>query len=58
MVRVCAKSLPLLILTLSASVARDTKPPGVDEVISPLGYNDEDRKVLESGKIVTTDIEV
>jgi len=55
---VSGRSLLLTILTLNASVAQDTKPPSVDEVISPLGYNDEDRKVLKSGKIVTTDVEV
>ncbi|MCG8593742.1 MAG: hypothetical protein MI785_05130 [Kiloniellales bacterium] len=56
MFRICAKSLLVLAVTLGSATAQDAKPPTVDALMSRLGYSEEDRAALKSGKIVTTNV--
>lgn len=50
-------SLLVFVVTLGSAAAKDAKPPTVDELMTRLGYSDQDRADLKSGKIVTTDVE-
>ncbi len=57
MLRVLAASVLMLAATLGAAMGQDAKPPTVDELMTRLGYSDQDRAALKSGQIVTTDVE-
>ncbi len=57
MLRICGKALAVLFLTTGGVMAQDAKPPTVEELMSRLGYSDQDREALKSGKIVTTNVE-
>ena len=57
MLKICVKSLLLLAVSLSGAAAQDAKPPTIDELMTRLGYSEEDRAALKSGEIVTTNVE-
>lgn len=57
MLRTFVSSLLVFAVTFGGAAAQDAKPPTVDELMTRLGYSDEDRAALKSGKIVTTDVE-
>lgn len=46
----------VLLFQTGLAAAQDTKPPSIDEVMSRLGYSDQDRAALLSGDIVATDV--
>ena len=55
--KLIAALIALYAFTFSPALAQDARPPSVEEVMSRLGYGEEDRQALMAGKIVTTDME-
>jgi len=47
----------VLALPVALATAQESSPPTVEDVMSVLGYTDEDRTALQSGKIVATDVD-
>ena len=57
-IKFAAASLGMaLVLPVALATAQDSSPPTVEEVMSGLGYTDQDRAALQSGRIVATDVE-
>ncbi len=55
-VKVAALGLAL-VLQAAQATAQDRNPPSVEELMSNLGYSDQDRSTLLSGGIVATDLD-
>ncbi len=47
----------VLALPAALAMAQESSPPTVEDVMSGLGYTDQDRSALQSGEIVATDVE-
>ena len=40
----------------SLSAAQGSRPPTVDDLLARLGYKDQDKKALLSGRVISTDV--
>ena len=57
-IRFAAVSLGVVLaLPAALATAQESSPPTVEDVMSGLGYTDQDRAALQSGEIVATDVE-
>ena len=57
MLRIFTSALVLFTVSTGGALAQDATPPTIDELMTRLGYSDEDREALKAGKIVTTNVE-